>query len=126
MHTSEFKGSDKALQIEIYPGNAIEQTELEQTVKQRVDAVVERYNKLNSTIGLHDISSRFILTAPLYQIATKIKHDLEKADGRYTSSRSNFSIIMEEFNNIEKTLKESQAEFHKETIFGQKEIEQVS
>lgn len=85
-----------------------------------------RFNKLNDLIGADDISTRFIFAEPLYQIATKVKYDLERADNRYTSSRGNFSILMEEFNDIDKTLKEYQADFHKEQIFGQKEIEQVS
>jgi len=126
MQSQKFKNNDKAVQIEIYPKNLVEQSELEQTVKKRLDALVDRYNKINSLIGLHDISNKFTLSDPLYQIATKLKYDLEKADNRYTSSRGNFSIIMEEFNDIDKMLKEYQTEFHKETIFGQKEIEQVN
>lgn len=111
--------------MEIYPQSLVEITQIENVVNQRLENAISRFNKLNDIIGTNDISSEFVISEPLYQIVTKVKYDLERADNRYTSSRGNFSILMEEFNDIDKTLKEYQADFHNEKIFGQKEIEQV-
>lgn len=125
MQVQEIKDCNKVIQIEVYPQSLVEQSRIENAVKQKLETVCDRFNKINQIIGINDISITFPFSEPLYQVGTKIKYDLEHADNRYTSSRSNFSILMEEFNDIDKTLKEYQADFHKETIFGQKEIEQV-
>ena len=125
LNAKELKDSNKALQLELYPQELAEHSELENAVKKRLETTQERCNKLKAIVGVNDISSTFTLSAPLYQIATKVKHELELTDNRYSSSRGNFSILMEEFNDIDKTLKEYQNDFHKEQIFGQKEIEQV-
>lgn len=127
---ADFKGKtkDKVVQIEVYPSKLEESQQTDDKLKRKFDSVMSRYNELYKIIGPDELSHKFILPDSLYSIATKVKYSLEKnmADNKYNSIRTNFTTIMDDFNEINKILNNYQNEFHKEQMFGQAEIEKVS